>query len=79
MSANVNAFVVSENEKVMHNVENKNDVEIKNVVVNGFYRDYESETLMIGGQVNGYLLCAGCPADTVSADESDDTSETRRV
>ena len=38
-SANLNALVVKEDDKVTQDVVNKNNVEIKNVVVNGYHRN----------------------------------------
>ena len=78
--ANVNALVVNENNTVMNDVEKRNVVEIDIVVMFGYHHDCESETSMIGarqdGQSNVLLLCAECSAETDSAVESNDASET---
>ena len=46
--ANVNVLVVNENDKMMHDVENSNDVEIENVVVTRYHHDRGIEALMRG-------------------------------
>ena len=48
--ANVNVLVVIEHDIVMHGVDNENDVETYNIVVNGYYNDCESDTVVIGAR-----------------------------
>ena len=72
-------ILVNKNNKVMHDVDNDNGVEIENVVVNGFHHDCESKTVMIGTRrdvhANVSPLCNECPEENCSAFESDDVSE----
>ena len=48
MSANVNVLVVNESYKLMHDVDNENDVEIESVVMTGHHHDRENEILLGG-------------------------------
>ena len=83
MPTNVNVLVVIETDKVVHDVENGFDVDIESVVVTGYHHDHESETVMKGvrqdGQANVSPLCAECPAETGSDEESDDAGKVHRV
>ena len=79
MPADVNVLVVNDNGKVMHDVENENDVEIENALVNKYHNYCESgftddrSTLRWAGERVACLR--GDPSEIGFAYESDEASK----
>ena len=46
MFANINALVVNKRDKAMCDVGKGSDVEVENVVMNGYHHDRENDTLL---------------------------------
>ena len=78
MLANVNALVHHESDMVMHDVENENDAETKNVGMAGCHHDRANETLLRGarrdGQANVLPPYTEHPTENDSVVESYDAS-----
>ena len=83
MLANVNALVHRESDMVMHDVENENDAETKNVGIAGCHHDRANETLLRGarpdGQTNVLPPYTEHPTETDSVVESYDASAVRHA
>ena len=78
--ANVNVLVVNENDKMMHDVENSNDVEIENVVVTRYHHDRENDNSLRSvrrhGQANESPPYTEQPTETGSVAERYDVYAT---